>query len=323
LNSRNAVALVTIGLALVVVFTGVFVSGFHDPKPNGVEVGVVASGPQAAAIATALAQAAPGGFDVRRYATEGAARDDLLDAEVHGVLVAGSRVDRILVTGAYGAPPTRAVTEALRGVAIGRGRGATVRDLEPLPARDAAGLSALFTVFGTVMPSLSVGALLAILGRRLPVRTRWAALLAYAALAGIAAAFSVDTLAGALTGHFWGVAGVVSLLALAVASLSFGLGTLAGPPGVAAAVLIAVVLGQSSSGGAVTYEFQPGFHHALSQLLPNGAALTALRNTVYFGGGQTTTAILVLAAWAAAGIGLGLVAQATRRRDRAPAEAPA
>jgi hypothetical protein len=320
---------VLVGLALVIAFTAVFVSGFHDPRPNGVEVGVVGSTAETTAVRSALAHQAPGGFDVRSYTTEAAARAGLLDADVHGVLLAGPRSDRVLVAGSYGSAPSQAIAEALQGAAAARGRPATVRDVESLPAHDSRGLSSLFTVFGTVMPSLLFGGLLAILGRPLPAVSRWAALLIYSALAGLAVAFSVDTLVGALTGHFWGIAGVISLLALAVASLSYGLGQLLGPPGVAGAVLIAVLLGQSTSGGAITYEFQPGFHHALSQLLPNGAALTALRNTVYFGGSQTTTALLVLLAWAAGGLGLDLLAQLRRRRplltrtvDRAPADAP-
>jgi hypothetical protein len=293
----TALKLVVLGLSLVLAFTAIFVSGFHDPRPDGVEVGVVGS--------PALARAVPDGFDVRVYRSERAAREGLLDADVHGVLVGGRRTERVLVAGAYGPAPTQAIAAALRRAA---GRPVPVRDLEPPPRGDSRGLSTLFTVLGTVVPSLIFGALLTIAGRGLPPLSRWAALLLFSALAGAIVAFSVDTLVGALTGHFWGVAGVTSLLALAVASFVVGLGRLVGPPGVAAAALLLVLLGQSSAGGAITYEFQPGFHHTLSQLFPNGAALTALRNTVYFGGAHTTSALLVLCAWTAVGVGLALLA---------------
>jgi hypothetical protein len=298
----TALKLVVVGLVLLLAFTGIFVSGFHDPEPDGVEIGVVGHSPAAA----------PHGFDDHAYPSERAAREALLDADVHGVLVQDRDAATVLVTGAYGTPPTQAIVAALRGVARHPVR---VRDLEPLPPHDSHGLSVLFTVLGTVVPSLIFGALLSIAGRGLPPRARWGALALFAALAGVMVAFSVDTLVGALTGHFWGVAGVTSLLAVAVASLSFGLGRLAGPPGVAAAALLLVLIGQSSAGGAVTYELQPGFHHALSQLFPNGAAITALRNTVYFGGAHTTSALLVLCAWAAAGIALALLAT-NERSDR-------
>jgi hypothetical protein len=302
----RAFAFVVVGALLLLAFTSVFVSGFHEPRPNGVEIGVVGGPAAVEQVRSALAQR---GFDVRGYTTEAAARRALLDQDVHGVLVH----DRILVAGAFGTPPTQAITTALTNAARAQGRTASVRDIRPLPATDSSGLSSLFTVFGTVIPSMIFGALLAIPGRSLPPSSRWATLLLYAALAGLVVAFSVDTLVGALPGHFWAIAGLAGLLALAVSSLCLGLGRLVGPPGIACAALIIVLLGQSSTGGALTYELEPGFHHALSQLLPNGAALTALRNTVYFGGANTASAIAVLLAWAAAGLGLDLLVQLRRR----------
>jgi len=303
---QRIVAQVLAAVALALAFTGIYVSGFHDPRPNDIEIGVVGS--------AALPHGGPDGFDVRSYPTEAEARQALLDADVHGVLIAGERAERVLVTGAYGAPPTEAVIGALRAMAGAEGRSVTVLDLEPLPDHDPKGLSALFTVLGTVVPSMILGAILAIVGRGLPATYRWAAVVLFAGLAGLVVAFSVDTLVGALTGHFWGVAGVSALLALAVASTCLGLGQLLGPAGVAGAVLALVLLGQSSAGGAITYELQPGFHHALSQLFPNGAALTALRNTVYFGGAHTASALAVLLAWAAAGAGLGVLAAVRNTR---------
>jgi hypothetical protein len=51
------------------------------------------------------------------------------------------------------------------------------------------------------------------------------------------------------------------------------------------------------------YELQPAFFRAVSQLLPPGAALTALRNAVYLGNAHIAGALVVLGAWAAAGAG--------------------
>jgi peptidoglycan/LPS O-acetylase OafA/YrhL len=103
-----------------------------------------------------------------------------------------------------------------------------VRDVNRLPRHDSFGLASFFTVFGTVLPSLLFGALLAIIHRAQPGRVRRGILLAYSLLAGAVVAFSVQTLVGAMSGHFWTIAGVASLLALAVASLSFGLERLLG-----------------------------------------------------------------------------------------------
>ena len=65
----------------------------------------------------------------------------------------------------------------------------------------------------------------------------------------------------------------------------------------------------STAGGAVTYEFEPGFYGAVSQLLPPGAALTAVRNVQYFDWAATLAPLLVLGAWAAGGLALGLLGE--------------
>jgi hypothetical protein len=57
----------------------------------------------------------------------------------------------------------------------------------------------------------------------------------------------------------------------------------------------------------VTHQFEPGFFAAISQFLPPGAALTALRNVQYFGGAAMLAPLLTLGAWALAGLALGLL----------------
>ena len=212
-------------------FTALYVTAFHAPRPKGLDVGFVGTSAQAARAQGALDAVARGGFDVRRYADESDARAALLDTDVRGVLVAGAARDRVLVAQALGAAPTQTVTRALVGVAARTGAPAVVQDLRPLPAGDRRGLSPLFTVIGTLIPSLVFGVLLSVFGRRLAGRARWAAVAVYAALAGLVAAFNVDVLVGALTGDFAGLALVCGLLALAVSAAAHGLGHLGGPAG--------------------------------------------------------------------------------------------
>ena len=270
------------GLVLVFAFTALYVSAFHAPRPKGFDIGVVGAPQQAAQIQSALDKGSRGAFDVRRYDTEPRARAALLDTHVHGVLVPGSQRDRVLLAQAFGVTPTETVARALQGVAAARHVSASVQDLRPLPPNDRRGLSSLFTVVGTLIPSLVFGGLLSVFGRALPARVRWSAVVAYSLLAGLVVAFAVDVVVGALGGHFAGIALAAGLLALAVSSAAHGLGHLGGPIGVVVAILVLLLLGLSSSGGAVTYEFEPGFYGAVSQLLPPGVALTALRNVEYF-----------------------------------------
>jgi hypothetical protein len=198
------------------------------------------------------------------------------------------------------------VSDALRDAAHGS---ASVEDLRPLPTGDRRGLSSLFTVIGTLIPSLVFGVLLSVFGRALAPRVRWTAVLAYAVLAGVVVAFNVDVLVGAFDGDFLGIAAVIALLALAVSAAAHGLGHLGGERGIVLAILLLMLLGVSSAGGAVTYQLEPGFYGAISQLLPPGAALTAVRNVEYFDWAATLGPLLVLSAWAVGGLSVGLLGE--------------
>ena len=284
---KLAARLTLAGLLLVFAFTALYVEAFHEPRPRGVDVAVVGPSPGLD----------PQAFDVHRYASEAQARAALLDTDVRGVFAG----DRVLVASAGGAVPAETVAAA--------GGHRAVEDLRPLPASDRRGLSPLFAVIGTLIPSLVFGVLLSVFGRGLPARVRWTAVVAFAAAAGLVAAFDVDVLVGALNGHFLGVAAVTGLLALAVAAAAHGLGHLGGPAGIVTAILLLLLLGVSSAGGAVTYQFEPGFFGAVSQLLPPGAALTAVRNAQYFDWAATLAPVLVLSGWAAGGLAFGLLGE--------------
>ncbi len=286
-------------------------------------IGIVGSPSAIEQASGAIDRAMPGAFHLERYAAEPDARAALMDADVHGVLVVGARSDTALVAGSFGFAPTEAITAAAQAASRASHRSLVVDDLTPLPQRDSRGLSSFFTVFGTLVPSLVFGVLLTLLGGRLQARARWPALVLFALCAGLVAAVAVDAVAGALRGHFWAVAGalrghfwavagVAALLALAVAAVVHGLGRIAGIAGVASAAVVLILLGQSSSGGALTFELEPGFYGAVSQLLPQGAAISAMRNSVYFHGAHTLVPLLVLSAWAAAGVALGLTGEVLR-----------
>lgn len=279
-----------LGLLLLFGFTAVYSAAFHNPEPARLRVAVV--GPPAAL------RAARGTLDPRQFLAVGypsaaAARHALTGGEIHGAYVDG----RILLASASGSVAAQKTELALKTIAPR----AAVVDVAPLPAHDARGISAFVTVVGTTIASMVFAVLLTFAGGRHALRARIVALAMVAGLGGVAVALSVDTIVGALTGNFWGVAGVAALLIMAITLAVHGLGRLLGGAGAALAALAVTLIGITSSGGAVGYELQPAFYRAVSQLMPPGAALTAVRNAVYLGGAHTTGALVVLAAWAAAG----------------------
>ena len=94
--------------------------------------------------------------------------------------------------------------------------------------------------------------------------------------------------------------GILALQLVAVASFTSLTSVLIGRWAVLPTWLFFVILGNSSSGGAVAPPLLPAPFAFVSQWLPSGATVTALRDAVYFRGYQHARPIAVLAVWAAA-----------------------
>jgi FtsH-binding integral membrane protein len=309
-----------VGVVIAFAFVGLYTSALHEPRPHGLRVAFLGAPALQRGLQQRLDVAVPGGFDLDRYGSATAARDAVLDQDVQGALIVTGARPELLVAEAAGPATSEAVPAALGSLPVSGGGRPRVEDLRPLPESDSRGLSTFFTIVGTTLSSLLFGVALFLTARDVSARARLAATVAFAAFAGLTVAFTVDTLVGALSGSFWGVAGLAALLALAVALPTAGLSRLIGPPGIAIAALVLLLFGMSSSGGPVGYQFLPDPYNTLSQAIPGGAALTAIRNTVYFDGAGTLVPIIVLVGWAAAGLVAELAAAGLPGLGRPPAQ---
>jgi hypothetical protein len=68
-----------------------------------------------------------------------------------------------------------------------------------------------------------------------------------------------------------------------------------------------LVIGNPASGATSAPQLLPVPWRTVSQILPPGAATTAMHNAVYFGGNGAAAALLALAAWATAGAAGALI----------------
>ena len=85
-----------------------------------------------------------------------------------------------------------------------------------------------------------------------------------------------------------------------------------GIAGTAVGAILFLVIGNPASGGSSAPELLPGFWRTLSQVLPPGAAVTSMRDLVYFHGHGSTHALIVLALYAALGAAVAIVAYRLR-----------
>jgi hypothetical protein len=328
---RDAIAprtvLLVLGVLLIqVAFIASYVGAFHQPTPHRIEVGVVAPAGRAPAVAQQLDRLEGRPLSAETLPDEAAGRARLEDGSLAAVVVVDTSgtQDRLLVATARGATLTTAVEQIAQQVATQQGRTITTTDVVPLQAGDARGLSGFYLTIGWLVGGYLVASLLGVAKGARPADLRRAvirlgAMVPYAVLSGVTGALVVDQWLGALTGHFWPVAGVGVLLVLASASVTMALQALFGTVGIGLTVLLFVVLGNPSAGGAYQTELLPGLWRGVGQALPNGAGTTALREIVYFGGHGAAGAVLLIAGYAVVGALVALlVARLRRPADAAP-----
>lgn len=143
---------------------------------------------------------------------------------------------------------------------------------------------------------------------------RLGALLLYSITAGLLGTVIAGPVLDALPGSIWALWGLGTLLVFAVGALTLALQGLAGIVGIGLAILLVVVLGNPSAGGAYPYPLLPPFWRAIGPALPPGAGTYATRSIAYFRGNGAGGPMLVLAAWAVAGSVVTLACAMARRQ---------
>ena len=157
-------------VAAIVLFAAVFaslvLSAFHAPKPHDLSVGIVAPASVARQVEGALDAAEPGGFDLRVYPSEAAARVGIAQGSVYGALIDSSGRPQLLVAQAAGTAPTQALTTAFGAVAAHSGKSLVVTDVVPPLPEDSLALSPFFVILSVLFPSLAAGSASALVFRR-------------------------------------------------------------------------------------------------------------------------------------------------------------
>jgi hypothetical protein len=125
----------------------------------------------------------------------------------------------------------------------------------------------------------------------------------YAALLSIVVTIFADVVLGGLVGHFGFLFLTLWLFVAAVCLAVTGFSALVGPAAIVL-VLVLITLGNPSSGGPVPRPLLNGFYSSLNPVLPQGAALSALRGVQYFGDRGIGLALLCLLIWVLAGLAL-------------------
>jgi hypothetical protein len=331
---KNAVtpraALLVIGvLGLQLLFIASYVGALHKPKPTDVPFGVVAPRQISAQLLTELKDLPGGPLDPRTVADAATAREQILDRRIDGALIVdpGGTTDTVLVASGGGTSMATTLAKILTEVDATRQRTVRSVDLAPASGQDFNGISSFYLVVGWCVGGYLCASILAISAGAKPANSqraviRTGVMALYSIAGGIGGAIIIGPVLGALPGSFWGLSGLGALTVFAVGMITLALQALTGIVGIGLAVLIVVIAGNPSAGGAYPLPMLPDFWRAIGPALPPGAGTWVARSIAYFRGNAVTGPLLVLSAWAVVGTAITLLVATRRRPEELTGERP-
>jgi hypothetical protein len=295
--------LVVLGLTVVVVaLFSSYASALGHPSPRHVPVAVSAP-------PTVLGKLEESPLlRVHPVADLARARSMVEDRTAYGALLLPRTGPATLLV-ANGGGHAVATTLMQLGQQAARTRGTTLTtvDLAPTSPNNPNGTVEFYCI-AFLFLGASIGA--AVLGRVMgPVRgprgalARLGLVVAYAALVSVVVTLLADVALGDLVGHFGLLFLTLWLYVVGVCLAVTGVSALVGPVSIVL-IIVLIALGNPSSGGPVPRPLLNGFYSGLNPVLPQGAALSALRGVQYFGDHGIALALLCLLIWALAGLAL-------------------
>ncbi|MFI0927508.1 DUF3533 domain-containing protein [Streptomyces sp. NPDC021012] len=318
-------ALLVVGVfALQLLFIASYVGALHHPKPKDVPFGVVAPQQVSAQLVGQLEKLPGSPVDPRAVADEAAARDQILNRDIDGALLVDvtGRTDTLLVASGGGAALSTALEKIFTTVEGAQGRAVRTVDVAPASREDFNGLSSFYLVIGWCVGGYICAAILAISAGSRPANPeraiiRLGTLALYSALGGLGGAIIVGPILGALPGSVAALWGLGTLVVFAVGAATLALQSVFGIVGIGLAILLIVIMGNPSAGGAFPAPMLPPFWRAIGPALPPGAGTWAARSIAYFKGNDMTASMLVLSAWAVVGAAVTLVMSSLKRQPAA------
>lgn len=315
LEIRKAATVITIAIVLASSFAAAYTVALGRPSPRNLPVGVVGSAAATAPFVAALHRN-ENEFDVHEYPTREAAVTAINQQRITAAIDATAAPPQLLLSSASDPSGTRALIQLDQtqpGQFI-----LPVVDLHPLPPSDPAGLATFYLVIAaTILGFITMFQLRANV-KTLTLR-RWLVCLAVLAVVGGAMLAAVTgPVLKALSTPFpqlW----LLTSLQIAVAALfNSTMLVLIHRWAIIPTWLVFILLGNTSSGGAVSASLLPQPFAFFNHALPSGATVSAIHAATYFPHNQRPLPIIVLGLWLV--VCLSALIVSSRALRRSPAE---
>ncbi|MFF5520284.1 DUF3533 domain-containing protein [Streptomyces coeruleorubidus] len=306
-------------IALQLLFIASYVGALHDPKPKDVPFAVVAPGAASDQAVTRLDRLPGSPLDPRALPDESTARSQITNRDIDGALIIDpTGTDTLLVASGGGRVLSTTLTTLVTTLERSDKRTFRTVDVIPSAAHDPNGLSSFYLVVGWCVGGYLGAAALAISAGAKPsnpqrAAIRLAVMAPVAILGGLGGALIAGPVLDALPGSTAALWGLGTLIIFAVGAATLALQGVFGTIGIGLVILLVVILGNPSAGGALPPPLLPPFWKAIGPALPPGAGTWSTRSIAYFENNALTTPILVLVAWAVVGAAITVAASAGRR----------
>jgi hypothetical protein len=281
---RTGIVIVLIALAMGSLFAVAYSLMLARPAPRHVPLAVVGSPAVTAPVLHALQADTRAGFQPRAYTSLRTAESAVANQRALAVLDGAGHPATLYVCSACGASVSNVIVRVVRDIASSMP--VRIIDLRPLPVSDPQGLTTFYlAISATVMGFATMFQVRAnVHGIRL---CEWLILVTGLALGtGGVLAVIADPIIGALHGPFAKIWILLSLQCAIAALFGSLMLVLIGRWAVVPTWLLFVVLGNTSSGGAVSAPLLPTPYAVIGRFLPTGATVSALHTAIYFGGHQ-------------------------------------
>jgi hypothetical protein len=291
--AERAILISLVAIAMGSVFVTTYSLTLGDPIPRHINAAIVGDGDAHPGPVDAIQRVAGGKLDFHLYPSLPAALRAIDSQNVYAALDVASQRPTLYVASAAGASVAR-VLERIATV----DPGVRVRDTHPLSVHDPNGLNILYLMLvTTIVGFLTIFQVRANAGE-LRRRHQIAVVVGLALTASLVLTLVDGPLLNRLTLPVPETWGILALNLLAAASFTSLMAVLIGRWAILPTFLFVVVLGNASSGGAVSPPLLPPAFAFFSQWLPAGSTVTALRDAIYFTHHQHAQPIVVLATWA-------------------------
>ncbi|HEU5426509.1 MAG TPA: hypothetical protein VFU74_06540 [Actinocrinis sp.] len=301
--------LVIATLCLGVGFILSYVGALHHPAPKNLPFDLVAPAAVQSQAVSGIAGLPGKPLTPRLIADAATARARVSDRTSTGALVIdpAGNTDTLYVASAASPSISNAVTRIIQSAEGQQQRTVTVRDLVPVAAADNGGLSSFYMAVGWTVTGYLIASILGVSAGARPATptravVRLVALALSACVAGGVGAWLVQHELDALPGDFWALALVGALVVFGAGAVTMALQVALGVLGIGVAVLLFVILGNPSAGGAYARALIPPFWRSIGAFFPPGAGTDATRAVAYFGGANTAAPLFILGCYCVIGL---------------------